>query len=66
MDNIDRKFNWHYNHIHWNNFRYEFLSLSGHYRHPDPGAKSAVPTEASPALHLLTDTDDERSVSNDY
>ena len=40
--------------------RFEFLSRSGHYRHPDPGAKSAVPTEASPALHLITDTDNER------
>jgi len=42
--------------------RYEFLSRAGHYRHPDPGAKSAVPAEASPALHLLTDTDDDRFV----
>jgi len=42
--------------------RYQFLSRSGHYRHPDPGAKSALPVEASPALHLITDTDDERFV----
>jgi len=42
--------------------RYEFLSRAGHYRHPDPGAKSAIPAEASPALHLLTDTDDDRFV----
>ena len=41
-------------------FRFEFLSRSGQYLHPDPGAKSAVPTEASPILHLITDTDDER------
>ena len=41
-------------------FRFEFLSRSGNYRHPDPGAKSAVPIEASPILHLITDTDDER------
>ena len=41
-------------------FRFEFLSRSGQYLHPDPGAKSAVPTEASPLLHLITDTDDER------
>ena len=40
--------------------RFEFLSRSGNYRHPDPGAKSAVPTEASPLLHLITDTEDER------
>jgi len=42
--------------------RYEFLSHSGHYRHPDPGAKSAVPAESSPSLHLVTDTDDDRFV----
>lgn len=42
--------------------RYQFLSRSGHYRHPDAGAKSAMPVEASPALHLITDTDDERFV----
>jgi len=42
--------------------RYEFLCRSGHYRHPDPTAKSALPVEASPALHLITDTDDQRFV----
>jgi len=40
--------------------RFEFLSRSGHYRHPDPSAKSAVVAEASPLLHLITDTADER------
>jgi len=42
--------------------RYQFMCRSGHYRHPDPTAKSALPVEASPALHLITDTDDERFV----
>eukprot|EP00092_Neocalanus_flemingeri_P009560 GFUD01010289.1.p1 GENE.GFUD01010289.1~~GFUD01010289.1.p1 ORF type:complete len:362 (+),score=81.48 GFUD01010289.1:38-1123(+) len=42
--------------------RYQFLLRSGHYRHPDPSAMSAVPVEASPALHLITDTDEERFV----
>ena len=41
-------------------FRFEFLSRSGHYRHPDPAAKSALVAEASPLLHLITDTEDER------
>ena len=40
--------------------RYQFLLRSGHYRHPDPKAMSALPVEASPALHLITDTEDER------
>jgi len=42
--------------------RYQFLLRSGNYRHPDPSAKSALPAEASPALHLITDTDDARFV----
>merc|ERR1719244_84466 len=42
--------------------RYNFLNLSGNYLHPDPSAKSARPIEASPALHLITDTSDERFV----
>jgi len=42
--------------------RYQFLLKSGHYRHPDPSAKAAIPVEASPALHLITDTDDVRFV----
>jgi len=42
--------------------RYQFLLRSGNYRHPDPSARSALPTEASPALHLITDTDDVRFV----
>jgi len=42
--------------------RYQFLLRSGNYRHPDPSAKSALPVEASPALHLITDTDDARFV----
>jgi len=42
--------------------RYQFLLRSGNYRHPDPSAKSALPVESSPALHLITDTDDSRFV----
>jgi len=42
--------------------RYQFLLRCGHYRHPDPGAKAKIPAEASPALHLITDTSDERFV----
>jgi len=44
------------------NLRYQFLNKSGHYRHPDPSAMSALPVEASPALHLIVDTDDQRFV----
>jgi len=42
--------------------RYQFLLRCGFYRHPDPGAKAKIPAEASPALHLITDTSDERFV----
>jgi len=42
--------------------RYQFLLRCGQYRHPDPGAKAKIPAEASPALHLITDTSDERFV----
>merc|ERR550534_526101 len=42
--------------------RYQFLLCCGHYRHPDPGAKAKIPAEASPSLHLITDTSDERFV----
>jgi len=42
--------------------RYQFLLRCGHYRHPDPGAKAKIPAEASPSLHLITDTSDERFV----
>jgi len=43
--------------------RYQFLSRTANYRHPDPTAKSARPLEASPALHLITETDDSRFVN---
>jgi len=42
--------------------RYDFLLRSGNYRHPDPSARSALPQESSPALHLITETDEERFV----
>ena len=42
--------------------RYRFLQAPGHYHHPEPQPRSARPAEASPALHLITDTDDTRFV----
>jgi len=42
--------------------RYSFLSLSGNYLHPDPKAKAARPMEATPLLHHITDTTDEKFV----
>jgi len=43
--------------------RYEFVLRSGHYRHPDPGARSAKPEEASPLPHLLLEPSVSRFVA---
>lgn len=42
--------------------RYNFLVLTGNYRHPECNQKSAIPMEASPMLHHITDTSDEKFV----
>jgi len=43
--------------------RYEFVVRCGHYRHPDPRAKSGTPMEAFPLPHLITEPDVSRFVA---